>query len=737
MNNTINLKIEGMHCAACVTTVEKALSKVEGVDRAVVNLTLEKATIEGNSAPDKLITAVEKTGYSARWIKSHEKAAEENDLSLQTEKRLKAAGLKMWTAWAITGLIMLLMLPEMLWGIMWPTKDMHNLLMVLMSSAVIFGPGRATMKSAWSSALHLNPNMDVLIALGSLAALSTGIMLFFNIPIQSFAGIAGMILAFHLTGRYIETRARGKSSAAIRELMTLGAKRARIEDTSGKTLEIPVKNLKVGHMMLVRAGEKIPTDGIIIEGTAAVDESLATGESRPVIKNPKDKVLGATINLDGNLKIEATKVGADTFLSQMAKLVEEAQTTKVPIQIFADRMTAIFVPIVLGVAALTFAAWIIFGDYMQAGALYLGKFLPWVDLSMSPGALALFAAIAVLVIACPCALGLATPTALMAGTGKGAKNGILIRNGAAIQRLNDTTAVVFDKTGTLTMGKPVVKEVVSFGSLMNADLIRMAASLESQSNHPLAQAIVDLAEGKQISLDKVESVQTLPGRGIKAKYGTSALILGNSSATGYAGNFERPGSVIFLALDGKVEGAFVLEDEIRKEAVAAIAGLRARGLKCIMLTGDKKSEAERISSILGFDHFRAEVLPGQKSQIIKDFQEGGEIVCMVGDGINDAPALAQADIGIAMGTGTEIAMESGDIVLVGGNLEKLPQVLVLAQKTFQKIRQNLFWASIYNLVAIPLAIMGVLHPILAEAAMALSSINVVLNSNRLRKLKLG
>lgn len=737
MNSTVNLKIEGMHCAGCVATVEKALSKVEGVNRAAVNLTLEKATVDGEAAPELLIAAVEKTGYGASRIKPQEKSAEENDLSKITEKRLKSAEIKMWTAWGITGLIMALMLPEMLWGIMWPAKDIHNLIMILLSSAVIFGPGRETMRSAGSSALHLVPNMDVLIALGSFASLSTGIMLLLGVPIHSFAGIAGMILAFHLTGRYIETRARGKSSEAIRRLMTLGAKSARIEDPEGKTVKIPVKDLAVGQIMIVQAGEKIPTDGIIIEGTAAVDESIATGESKPVIKNSGDKVIGATMNIDGLLKIEAVKVGADTFLAQMAKLVEEAQTTKVPIQVFADRLTAIFVPIVLVLSALTFGSWMLFENSMRAGALYLGKFLPWVDLSMSPAALAVFAAVAVLVIACPCALGLATPTALMAGTGKGAQNGILIRNGSAIQRLNDITAVIFDKTGTLTEGKPTVKEIVSFGAVQESDLIRLAASLESQSNHPLARAIVELAVKEEISLEKVTEVRTLPGQGIKAYYGTSTLALGNAAFTAYNGNFKPSGSIVFLALDGTVEGAFVLEDKIRNGAVAVIENLKARGLKCIMLTGDKKAEAQRIAAKLGLDEFRAEVLPGKKSQIVKEFQDHNEIVCMVGDGINDAPALARADIGIAMGTGTDIAMESGDIVLVGGALEKIPQVLILAKKTFQKIRQNLFWASIYNLVAIPLAIMGVLHPVLAEIAMALSSINVVGNSNRLRALKLG
>ena len=726
-NESIELKIKGMHCAGCVGTIERALNQVEGVEKAVVNLTLEKARVAGEVRVDQLIQAIENTGYGAEHIEQLEISPED-----RPDENLNRSKHQMVFAWVATTIIMLWMIPNWISGIMWPSETLYIYGMIGLSVIVLVFPGRETLKSAWRSAIHFSPNMDVLIALGSLACLVTGGLKATGMNIHSFAGIAGMIMAFHLTGRYIEAKARGRSSQAIKRLMSFGAKNAIILK-EGKGIEVAVSSIEVGDIMMVKPGEKIPTDGLIIKGESAVDESIATGESLPVHKSQGDNVIGATINLDGSIEVEATKIGKDTFISQMAKLVEEAQTTKIPIQAFADRVTAIFVPIVLGLATITFTAWRMSPDFMQSGMAVFVNIFPWVNLDASPATMAIFSAVAVLVIACPCALGLATPTALMVGSGKGAENGILIRNGAAIQRMNEVTTVVFDKTGTLTEGKPKVIQVKQLSAIGENDLIRMAASIEKHSTHPLGAAIVQLANEKQIGLDEVSDVQASAGKGMTGKIGSAVIKVGSAGFVGFNGEINETGSHVFIAVDNTVYGVFILADEMKDNAGETIQSLKLQNIKTVILTGDKKEAAHILADQIGIDEIYAEVLPEDKTHIIKSLQDKGEIVCMLGDGINDAPAIAQADVGVAMGTGTDIAMETGDIILVKGDLLKLNQTFSLAKKTFQKIRQNLFWASIYNLIAIPLAIFGVLHPVLAEAAMALSSINVVGNSNRLRR----
>ena len=726
-NESIELKIKGMHCAGCVGTIERALNQVEGVEKAVVNLTLEKARVAGEVRVDLLIQAIENTGYGAEHIEQLEISPED-----RPDENLNRSKHQMVFAWVATTIIMLWMIPNWISGIMWPSETLYIYGMIGLSVIVLVFPGRETLKSAWRSAIHFSPNMDVLIALGSLACLVTGGLKATGMNIHSFAGIAGMIMAFHLTGRYIEAKARGRSSQAIKRLMSFGAKNAIILK-EGKGIEVAVSSIEVGDIMMVKPGEKIPTDGLIIKGESAVDESIATGESLPVHKSQGDNVIGATINLDGSIEVEATKIGKDTFISQMAKLVEEAQTTKIPIQAFADRVTAIFVPIVLGLATVTFTAWRMSPEFMQSGMAVFVNIFPWVNLDASPATMAIFSAVAVLVIACPCALGLATPTALMVGSGKGAENGILIRNGAAIQRMNEVTTVVFDKTGTLTEGKPKVIQVKQLSAIGENDLIRMAASIEKHSTHPLGAAIVQLANEKQIGLDEVSDVQASAGKGMTGKIGSAVIKVGSAGFVGFNGEINETGSHVFIAVDNTVYGVFILADEMKDNAGETIQSLKLQNIKTVILTGDKKEAAHLLADQIGIDEIYAEVLPEDKTHIIKSLQDKGEIVCMLGDGINDAPAIAQADVGVAMGTGTDIAMETGDIILVKGDLLKLNQTFSLAKKTFQKIRQNLFWASIYNLIAIPLAIFGVLHPVLAEAAMALSSINVVGNSNRLRR----
>lgn len=726
-SRAVELKIKGMHCSACVITVERALNKVEGVQKAVVNLTLEKAQIDGEVGSDQLIRAIEATGYEAALIKNDSPHQDDSQ-----DEKLNHVKFQMTFAWVVTTIIMVWMIPKWVTGAMWPTTSLYIYGMIALSLLILVFPGRDTLKSAWRSTIYLSPNMDVLIALGSLACLTTGVLKALGMEIHSFAGISGMIMAFHLTGRYIEGKARGKSSDAIKRLMALGAKKAIILKNN-EEIEISVSDILVGDIMIVRAGEKIPTDGIIIAGEGTVDESVATGESIPTNKTVGERVIGATINIDGSLKVEAEKIGKDTFILQMAKLVEEAQTTRVPIQAFADRVTAVFVPIVLAMAILTFLFWSVYPEIMRSGTILFVDLFPWVNGDASDTTMAIFSAVAVLVIACPCALGLATPTALMVGSGQGAENGILIRNGAAIQKMNEVTTVVFDKTGTLTIGKPKVTKIVRLGSIGETDLIRMAASVEKHSTHPLGAAIVQLADEKQIGLDEVKNIKSTAGKGIMGRYGSSPVKVGSAGFVGFQGEIDEKGSIVYIAIDNTVYGAFVLSDEIKSNSVSAIQNLKSKKIKTVMLTGDKKDVAESMAAQIGIDNVFAEASPKDKSNIIKAFQEKGEIVCMVGDGINDAPALAQADVGIAMGTGTDIAMKTGDIILVSGDLIKLKQAFALAKRTFQKIRQNLFWASIYNLISIPLAIFGVLHPALAEAAMAFSSISVVGNSNRLRR----
>jgi len=723
----IELKITGMHCAACVSTVERALYQAEGVKKAVVNLMLEKAHIEGEVEIDRLIQAVQKTGYEAELI---EKIGLPEDS--QPDKDLIQAKNRMVFAWVPSVIMMVWMIPKWLSGIMWPNATLYIYGMIVLSLVVLLLPGRNIIKSAWKSTVHLSPNMDVLIAMGSVACLVTGVLKAFGMNIHSFAGIAGMIISFHLTGRYIELKARGRSFDAMRLLLNLGAKNARII-VGSKQKEIPVSQIKSGDIMHVLAGEKIPTDGVIIDGESTIDESITSGESTPVIKTVNDHVIGATINLDGVLKVKATKVGRDTFIAQMAKMVEEAQTTKVPIQAFADRVTAVFVPIVIVLAMVTFSFWMIAPDLMRKGAQFFLNFFPWINLDVSGTTMALFAAVAVLVIACPCALGLATPTALMVGSGKGAENGILIRSGTAIQRMSEVTTIILDKTGTLTTGLPEVIQVKLFGEKDETDLIRMAASVEKNSTHPLAKAIVRFAEGKQISLNDVTDVFSIPGKGMEAVLGSSKIKVGDREYVGYQGDFDAHGSHVFMAVDETVYGVFVLQDQIRPDSNGLVQYLNNKQYKTVMLTGDKANVAEVMANEIGIEKVFSEVMPSDKSKTVQSIQDSGEVVCMIGDGINDAPALAQADVGIAMGTGADIAMESGDIILIKGDLSKVKKAISLSNKTFRKIRQNLFWASIYNLIAIPMAIFGVLHPILAEALMAFSSINVVWNSARLRR----
>ncbi len=638
-------------------------------------------------------------------------------------------------AWIFTLPAMIWMSVHMAIGVAWPSLEAMDLGIFILSSVVCFFPGRGTMTSAWKSAIHFTPNMDVLIALGSLAALFTGIIKSY-VDIHSFAGIAGMIMSFHLTGRYIETKARGRSSEAIQKLMNLGAKQAAVLDMEGNEVKVDVRSLVVDQIMIVRAGESIPTDGIVVEGSAAVDESMVSGESLPVMKRANDLVIGGTICADSTLRVKVSKIGQDTFLAKVIQMVEQAQTTRVPIQIFADKVVAVFVPVVLVLALITFFFWTAFPNGMKQLALTGSGLLPWTNPELSSLGMALYATIAVLVIACPCALGLATPMALMVGSGLGAENGILIRDGAAIQRLNEVNTILFDKTGTLTEGKPAVVKVHQISGIGGNDLIRMAASLERESTHPLAQAIMKLAEEKELELDPVSDVEVVSGKGISGNYGSSILKVGSASFTNSNPEIDLSGTPVFLTLNNELIGVFEIEDTIRPDSADTIARLRRSGYRCVLVTGDRKEIADALAADLNIDQVHSEVLPDEKATIVESYQKTGKTVAMVGDGINDAPAIAQADVGIALGSGTDIAMETGEIVLTKGDLNAVLQAIRLANVTFKKIKQNLFWAFIYNVIAIPIAFAGVLHPVIAEVAMAFSSINVIGNSNRLKSIRL-
>ncbi len=734
----VSLKITGMTCAACAAKIEKALSSLEGVKRASVNLATEKATVEYMPEIVTLVDlrkAVQDVGYGV----SEE---EEVDRSLV---EMQKARVRMFVAWGFTIPLTIWMIAEMIFGVVWPTQEIYDLGLILLAVPVLFWAGLPTLRSAVKAISHKTANMDVLIMMGSTIAFLTGPPIFFGVPILNYAGVAAMIMSFHLTGRYVEAKAKGRASQAIKRLLMLEAKSARIL-VNGKEKEVPIEEVKVGDVMVVRPGEKIPTDGAVIGGESAVDESMATGESMPVHKKKGSDAIGATVNQEGLLKIKATKIGKDTFLSQVIKMVEECQGTKVPIQEFADKVTGYFVPAVLLIATATFILWMVVPGLIGGIANWAQSFLPWVDPTLSVLTLAIFATVAVLVIACPCALGLATPTALMVGSGLGAENGIIIRKGEAIQTLKDVHTIVFDKTGTITQGKPALTDVVATKDFTQKEVLGLAASVEAGSEHPLAKAIVEGAHAKKLKPAKLKGFKAVRGKGVRATIDGKQILVGNRLFLKEAGidvaplegemkRLEDEGKTAVLVASGKkLAGVCAVADTLKEDSVQAIKELHEIGLKSVMITGDNPRTANAIAGQVGIDRVLAEVLPDQKVAEIKRLQGEVGMVAMVGDGINDAPALTQANVGIAIGTGTDIAIEAGDVILVRGDLSSVVSAIKLSRATFRKIKQNLFWAFGYNAAAIPLAIFGLLHPIFAELAMATSSISVVSNANLLKRV---
>jgi Cu+-exporting ATPase len=748
------LKIGGMTCASCAQTIENTLKQTAGITEANVNLATEKAVIVYD--PDAIDyetikKTIESTGYQ---VLGREEGAAKYEKAVEDEQRkYEAAKTRMKISWAVTIPTVAWMIPDMFFGITWPTPTLFNVGLILLAIPALFWAGKPTLLSAAQKIFHGRANMDVLITLGTMTAFITGPASFFS-PILNYAGVAGMIMSFHLLGRYIEAKAKGRASHAIRQLLELEAKTAHIL-VDGEEKEVPVDEVIVGHIMIVRPGEKIPTDGVVIAGQSSVDESMATGESMPVTKNLGDDVIGATVNQRGLLQVRAAKIGQDTFLSQVIRLVEEAQGSKVPIQEFADKVVSYFVPAVLLLSLSALFLWLVIPEAMNPISTWAQPFLPWVNPNLGVATLAISAFVSSLVIACPCALGLATPTALMVGTGLGAERGVLIRHGAALQNLKDVDTIVFDKTGTLTKGRPEVTDVVPMNGYSEEEVLRLAASVEAGSEHPLGTAILNKAKSQNLQLYNGVNFEAIAGRGVKAEIRLSPRKSVNAQQLVLVGSrklmdeqkidfksletvltrFEEEAkTAMLLSVEGKIVGVVAVADTIKDDAIEAVQQLESMGIKTIMLTGDNERTARAIANKVGISRIVAEVLPDQKVREIQRLQTNGGKVAMVGDGINDAPALTAANVGVAIGTGTDIAIESADVTLVRGNLSSVVTAVKLSKATFRKIKQNLFWAFFYNAATIPLAMVGLAHPVLAEIAMATSSVTVVTNANLLKRV---
>jgi len=736
----ITLKISGMHCVSCARNIESRVKKHPGVLTVNVDFTSSKMFVEAeDSVSDSdLKKIVEELGYKI--------LEEESQEEIEEKKLVNQAKLRAIWALILSVPLMLTMAMMYLEKPLFGSSFLQLTLEAILAFIVVYIIGFKVHLSALRAIRRFFANMDVLISIGTSAAFLFGVVAFF-VEVPVFFEIAAFIMTFQLLGKYLEARARGKTSEALRELLKLGAKTARVLK-DGEEKEIPIAELKVGDITVVRPGEKIPTDGIVAEGYSAVDESMATGESMPVEKKIGDEVIGTTINQEGLLKIKATKVGKDTFLAQVVKLVEEAQRSRVPIQEFADKVTSYFVPAVLVIALLTVVGWLIFGNWFVA----------------------IVAAITVLIIACPCALGLATPTALTVGIGRGAKQGILIRRGEAIELMGKTKVIVLDKTGTLTKGAPEVTDIRIFAAgITEKEVLEKAGSAESGSEHPLGKAIVNKAKEKGIEIQEPKNFKAIFGKGVKAEINGKNILVGRgelmeengldiSFAQEIISQLQEEGKTVMwvgeedksssspfaaarVAEENKILGVIAVADTLKEETKEAVVELHKMGFKTVMLTGDNQKTARAIAKKVGIDEVIAEVLPDEKVEVIKKLQKGGEIkVAMVGDGINDAPALTQADVGLAIGTGTDIAIEAGEITLVRGDLMALLGAIRLSKATFRTIRQNLFWAFFYNTVALPIAAFGILAtmigPIIAAGAMAFSSLSVVSNSLRLRKIRL-
>ena len=738
--------IEGMSCASCAMTIENAVSKIPGVDKASVNLATEIMTVEANDSvtPEDIAKVVDGVGYSARPRgKSVEEELEEKNEKKEAHLREMKRNLTISAIFTVP--LLFIAMADMV-GIPMPAflspmqSPVSYALIQLALSLPIVWIGRRFFVDGFKALSKGHPNMDSLVALGTSAAFLYSLYGTYHVleghahfAMNLYYESAGVILTLITLGKYFEDVSKGKTSMAIQTLVGLAPKMATVL-RDGQEVEVPVEEVQVGDLIRVKPGEKVPVDGVVTEGNSTVDESMLTGESIPVSKAVGDEVIGASLNKTGSFILKATKIGKDTALSQIIQLVEQAQGSKAPIAKLADKVSGVFVPIVIVLALVSGLAWYFLGQESWVFALTI--------------------TISVLVIACPCALGLATPTAIMVGTGKGAENGILLKSGEALEEANHVNMVVFDKTGTITNGTPVVTDVVTVDSTDEDALIRLAASLEVASEHPLGEAIVAKAKEQGAAFDEVTNFEAIPGFGIKGHVGETLVFLGNEKwmrenglanveMNEKANSFAEQGKTpLYIGYNDAVQGLIVVADTVKESSARAIQTLHEMGIQVAMMTGDHERTAQAIAAEVGIDRVFSEVLPQDKANYVSKLQEEGYIVAMVGDGINDAPALAQAQVGIAIGTGTDVAIESADAVLMKSDLMDVPAMLKLSRATIRNIKENLFWAFAYNVIGIPFA-MGVLHlfggpllnPMIAGAAMSFSSVSVVLNALRLKRWK--
>lgn len=735
----LSLPVEGMTCASCVARVEKAIAKFEGVKNVSVNLATEKASLEFDPTKvniKQIAQSIEEAGYKLDLNSLNKKETSYNIEEQKDDEHLKE--LKTDLLFAVVLSIPILILNM---GIMWDqfflkkllTTDEINKILLILTTPVIFISGKRFYKIFWSNLKHFTADMNSLVAIGTGAAFiySLIITLFPEwFPEQQqlhvYFDTTAVIITLILLGRWLESRAKSKTGTAIKKLIELQPKTATVIE-NGVEIEKSLNDLKIGDVVIVKPGGKIPADGIIISGSSAVNESMITGESLPIEKFKGSKVIGGTLNTTGSFEFRITEIGKNSVLGQIIKLVEEAQGSKAPIQHLADKVAAVFVPSVVLIAIITFVFWLIIeqGDFSSA----------------------LMNFVAVLIIACPCALGLATPTALIVGMGKGAQNGILFKDGESLESLKLSDLIIFDKTGTITSGNLSVNKIYT-QNISEEEFISILSSVENKSEHPIAKAILDYARKLNIKTSPIDAFEIIPGKGIKAKLNDNMILAGSellmrdyqidphNLSIQINSDHDNIGSFIYLAVNNELKGFAIVSDTIKPNAKEIISELKNNNLEPVLLTGDNINATRRIADLVGFSNYEAEILPNQKTEVVKKYQSAGKKVVMVGDGINDAPALVQSDVGIAIGTGTDVAIESAKIVLINGDLSGVIKSLKLSRQTIKVIKQNLFWAFVYNVIGIPLAALGLLNPMFAALAMSFSSVSVISNSLRLKRIKL-